>query len=158
MKKGRRAQLSLPHQMGPDCISWRRPRWQQGTAKGLVHPWSYLPCLGVQIQGHHVRRAPTSLLSSPPFWSSVLTTLDSNQKSNPPEHTTHFQPLTHIGPAESFPQWPGPQVHSLSINSEWLHTALKASVCPCCSHQPVSTGSSTKIERCPEGNFTVLAL
>ena len=158
MKKDRRTQLSLPRQIGPDCISGRRPRRQQDTTEGPVHPWSYLPCPGVQIQSHQVCRAPTSLVSSPPSWSSVLTILDPKQKSDTQEHTSHFQPLTHIGPAERFPQRPGPQVQSLPVNSEGLHTALKASVCPCCSHQPVSTGSATKIEWCPEGNFTVLAL
>lgn len=81
-----------------------------------------------------------------------------HRKAIPPEHPPTGQPLTHIGPTECLPQWPGSHVNSLPVNCEWLHTALKTSVCSCCSDQPVSTGSTTKIERRPEGNFTVLAL
>lgn len=81
-----------------------------------------------------------------------------HRKAIPPEHPPTGQPLTHIGSTECLPQWPGSHVNSLPVHCEWLHTALKTSVCSCCSDQPVSTGSTTKIERCPEGNFTVLAL
>lgn len=66
--------------------------------------------------------------------------------------------LTHISSTECFPQWPGSHVDSLPIHRECLHTALKASVCSCCSDQPVGTGSPTEIEGRPKGNFTVLAL
>lgn len=62
VRKGERAEMLLPCQMRPGYVSWRAPRWQQDTTKGLVHAWSYLPRLSVQIQGHHVFRAPTSPL------------------------------------------------------------------------------------------------
>lgn len=121
--------------------------------------------------GHHVCKAPslspgpTSLLK---FDISQLPRVSiheasycpgPHQKGNPTRAPWPTgQPLTHVGPTECFPQWPGPQVDSLPIDGERLHTALKASVCSCCSDQPVSTGSPTKIEGRPEGNFTVLAL
>lgn len=105
-------------------------------------------------------------LEPPPSWSSAqgYGPWSCSPPWSHPERQSHKgtppaqQPLTHIGPAERFPQGPGPQVHSLPINSERLYTALKASVCPCGSHQPVNTGSPTNIKRSPEGNFTVLAL
>lgn len=72
-------------------------------------------------------------------------------------HESHPS-LTYISSAESFAQWPWPNVGSLVVDGQALNAAHKATICACRPDQPVSSRRSTHIQRRAKSNLSVLTL